>query len=129
VVFDDRGEFSKRELFPDAEEVIRGSFADIGRSLSLGPADYAVILTRGHLWDFEAEAFALKSEARYIGVIGSRSKHAFVRERLLEAGFGAAAIDAPRVHAPIGVKIGSKTPAEVAVSIAAELIRARAGGD
>jgi xanthine dehydrogenase accessory factor len=123
VVFDDREEFTRRELFPGAEDIIRGDFKKIG--LSLGAEDYVVIVTRGHIWDFEAEAFALKSEAPYIGVIGSRTKHAFVRKRLLEAGFSREEIDAPRVHAPIGLDIGSKTPAELAVSIAAELIRTR----
>ncbi|MDR1587169.1 MAG: XdhC/CoxI family protein [Treponema sp.] len=125
LVFDDREEFTQRELFPDAEGIIRGDFKRIGDSLSLGREDYAVIVTRGHLWDFEAEAFALKSEAPYIGVIGSRTKQAFVREKLLEAGFNAKDLNAPRVHAPIGIDIGSKTPAEVAVSIAAELVRTR----
>jgi xanthine dehydrogenase accessory factor len=126
VVFDDREEFTQAELFPDAEKIIRGDFKRIGESLSLSDQDYVVIVTRGHLWDFDAEAFALKSEAPYIGVIGSRAKHAFVRERLRETGFGDEVLDAPRVHAPIGIDIGSKTPAEVAVSIAAELIRTRA---
>ncbi|MDR1318769.1 MAG: XdhC family protein [Treponema sp.] len=125
VVFDDREEFTQKNLFPGAAEIIRGDFKKIGASLSLGPEDYAVIVTRGHIWDFDAEAFALKSDAPYIGVIGSRTKHAFVREKLLEAGFGEEEINAPRVHAPIGLDIGSKTPAEVAVSIAGELIRTR----
>jgi xanthine dehydrogenase accessory factor len=63
VVFDDREEFTQGELFPDAEEIIRGDFKKIGDSLSLGAKDYVVIVSRGHLWDFDAEVFALKSEA------------------------------------------------------------------
>ena len=128
VVFDDREEFTRRELFPDAAIIIQGEFSCIEKYLRLESGDYAVIVTRGHLWDYDAFAFALRGSAAYIGVIGSRAKHAFVREKLLHAGFTAAEIDAPRVHAPIGVDIKSKSPAEVAVSIAAELIRVRAGG-
>ncbi|MDR2477975.1 MAG: XdhC family protein [Treponema sp.] len=128
VVFDDREEFTRRELFPGAANIIRGEFDKIEKYLSLESGDYAVIVTRGHIWDYDAFTFALHSRAAYIGVIGSRAKHAFVREKLIQAGCTAAEIDAPRVHAPIGVDIKSKSPAEVAVSIAAELIRVRAGG-
>jgi xanthine dehydrogenase accessory factor len=124
-VFDDRGEFTRPELFPGAAGVIQGAFDHIGNYISLGANDYAVIVTRGHRWDYDAWAFALRGPAAYIGVIGSRTKHAFVRERLRAAGFSEAEIHAPRVHAPIGIDIGSKSPAEVAVSIAAELIKVR----
>jgi xanthine dehydrogenase accessory factor len=125
VVFDDREEFTGPDLFPEDAHIIRGDFADIGASLSLTEKDYVVVVTRGHSFDFQAEAFALRSEAPYIGVIGSQDKQDFVRERLEKAGFTAAEIDAPRVHAPIGIDIKSKTPAEVAVSIAGELILTR----
>lgn len=126
VVFDDRAEFTRQELFPCAANVIRGEFEVIEKYIHLDKNDYVVILTRGHRWDYEAEAFALRGKAAYIGVIGSKSKHAFVQGRLKEAGFTEAEIHAPRVHAPIGMDIGSKTPAEIAVSIAAELIKVRA---
>jgi xanthine dehydrogenase accessory factor len=125
MVFDDREEFTRKELFPAASRIILGDFQNIGEKIKLGSRDYAVILTRGHEYDYQSESFALKSQAAYIGVIGSASKHAFVRGRLLEAGFSVAEIDAERVHAPIGLDIGSETPAEIAVSIAAELIRER----
>jgi xanthine dehydrogenase accessory factor len=128
VVFEDREEYSRPSLFPGAEEVIQGDFERIGDSLSLSERDRAVIVTRGHLWDFEAWAFCLRSPAAYIGVIGSRHKHEFVRARLRERGFSPAEIGAARVRAPIGLDIKSETPAEIAVSIAAELILHRAGG-
>jgi xanthine dehydrogenase accessory factor len=126
VVFDDREEFTRPGLFPPDCGIIRGDFEHIGASLALTEKDYAVIVTRGHAFDFQAEAFALRSGAPYIGVIGSRTKQDFVRARLREAGFSPEELDAARVHAPIGITIGSKTPAEVAVSIAAELISIRA---
>ena len=126
VVFDDRKEFVKAELFPGVEKIILGDFEHIGKSITLTENDYAVVLTRGHIWDLEAWAFALESRAAYIGVIGSKSKHEFVKEKLRQRGFSHEAINAPRVHAPIGIKIKSETPAEIAVSIAAELIQCRA---
>jgi xanthine dehydrogenase accessory factor len=126
IVFDDREEFTQKEIFPQAVEIIQGDFEHIEKSLTLTDKDYAVIVTRGHLWDYEAYAFALKSPAPYIGVIGSRTKHDFVQKRLAEEkGFTMEEIKAKRVHAPIGLNIMSKTPAEVAVSIAAELILTR----
>jgi len=126
VVFDDRPEFATPEIFPSAENIIAGDFMRMGKYVSLTKRDYAVIVTRGHLYDMEAWAFALNSPAAYIGVIGSRTKHAFVKERLRERGFDDAAIGAPRVHAPIGMDIKSETPAEIAVSIAGELVLCRA---
>ncbi|MDR1238991.1 MAG: XdhC family protein [Treponema sp.] len=125
VVFDDREEFTRPDLFPEDCHVIRGNFENIDASLSLTEKDYVVVVTRGHAFDFQVEAFALRSKAAYIGVIGSDTKHGFVRNRLEEAGFGQAELDAPRIHAPIGINIQSKTPAEAAVSIAGELILIR----
>jgi xanthine dehydrogenase accessory factor len=125
AVFDDREEFTQPGLFPEDCHIIRGSFENIGASLALTEKDYAVVVTRGHAFDFQAAAFALRSPAPYIGLIGSRTKQAFIRGRLEEAGFSPEELDAERVHAPIGIAIGSKTPAEVAVSIAAELILTR----
>ena len=126
VVFDDREEFLRKDLFPQAEKLLPGDFEHIDKNLTLTERDYAVIITRGHIWDLEAWAFALNSPATYIGVIGSTAKHEFVKAKLLERGFALSAINDPRVHAPIGMKIKSKTPAEIAVSIAGELILTRA---
>jgi xanthine dehydrogenase accessory factor len=125
VVFEDREEYSRPSLFPGAEKIILGDFERIGDSLSLSDHDYAVIVTRGHIWDYAAWAFCLESPAAYIGVIGSRHKHEFVKTRLRERGFSDAQIEAKRVRAPIGLDIKSETPAEIAVSIAAELILTR----
>jgi xanthine dehydrogenase accessory factor len=72
-----------------------------------------------------AESFALKSDVSYIGVIGSKAKHKFIEEQLILSGIQKELIFSSRVHAPIGLAIGSKTPAEIAVSIAAELIKIR----
>ena len=125
VVYDDRPEFADPSLFPQADEVLCGSFEALKGSISITPDDYVVIMTRGHQADHEVLAQTLRSGAKYLGCIGSRKKLALCRERLLEAGFTAE--EYARVHAPIGLAIGAETPAEIAVSVAAELIAVRAG--
>ena len=124
IVTDDRVEFSAKELFPDAEELHTLAYADLGGRFELGPGDYVVILTRGHLGDYEAEKFALKTPAYYIGAVGSRAKIAAVNKKLKDDGFTDA--DLARLTTPIGIDIKSETPAEIAVSIAAQLIQRRA---
>ena len=123
VVMDDREDFANRDRYPRAREVrVVPSFTDcLGR---LGRDDYVVIVTRGHLFDREALAQALRTGAGYIGMIGSRRKRVAVYESLRKDGFGEA--DLARVHSPIGLAIGADTPAEIAVSIVAELIKIRA---
>ena len=124
VVFEDRPEFARKELFPDAVDCIVGSFSNIGSSISILPDDSVVIMTRGHQADFEVLRQALLTRATYVGVIGSRSKIATTNKRLLEAGIPEAELS--RIHAPIGLPILGETPAEIAISIAAELILHRA---
>jgi len=84
-----------------------------------------LILTRGHLYDQEVLAQALRTPARYIGMIGSRKKRDLVYQNLRDQGFTEA--DFSRVHCPIGTSIGSETPQEIGISIVGELIAARAG--
>ncbi len=126
VVVEDREEFCRKELFPEADETLLIPVGKWGECLKIGSADYVCIMTRGHQSDLECEAFALGTSARYIGVLGSRRKFASVNERLKERGFTEA--DLARVKAPIGLAIGSETSAEIAVSIAAQLIQVRAQG-
>ena len=125
VVFDDRPEFADLALFPGAEAALCGSFEELERHITVTPDDYVVIMTRGHQADYEVLTKTLRSGAKYIGCIGSRKKLALCRERLLEAGFTAE--EYAKVHAPIGLAIGAETPAEIAVSVTAELIAVRAG--
>ena len=127
VVYDDRPEFADLRLFPQADDAICGSFEELGQRITVTPDDYVVIMTRGHQADYEVLTQTLRSGARYLGCIGSRKKLALCRERLLEAGFTEE--EYGRVHAPIGLAIGAETPAEIAVSVTAELIAVRAGLD
>ena len=125
VVYDDRPEFTDPALFPGVEETVCGPFGELERHVTVTADDYVVIMTRGHQADYEVLTKTIRSGARYIGCIGSRKKLSICRDRLLEAGF--AAEEYARVHAPIGLSIGAETPAEIAVSVAAEMIAVRAG--
>lgn len=124
VVFEDRPEFARRELFLGVVNTIVGSFVDLKKSVAITPNDYVIIMTRGHQADFEVLRQALLTPATYIGVIGSRSKIATTNRKLMEAGIPQPELS--RIHAPIGLPILGETPAEIAISIAAELICHRA---
>ena len=124
TMYDNREELAKPERYPAADEVIFGSFADISGKVTLTADDYAVVMTPGHQADHEILSQVLRSDATYIGCIGSRGKVAKTRERLRADGFTEAEID--RVHAPIGLPILAETPEEIAISIAAEMIEHRA---
>ena len=125
VVYDDRTEFADPALFPEAEQVLCGSFLELSEHLTVTADDYVVIMTRGHQADYEVLTQVLRSGAKYLGCIGSRKKLALCRDRLLADGFTEA--EYARVHAPIGLAIGAETPAEIAISVAAEMIAVRAG--
>jgi len=126
VVLDDRADFANRERFPEADEVVvLDSFADCCAGLPMGPQACVVIVTRGHLHDRTVLAAALRTDAGYVGMIGSRSKRDKIYDSLLADGFTRADID--RCHCPIGLTIGAQTPEEIAVSIVGELIAFRAG--
>ncbi len=122
LVSDDREEFAAEEFFPDALAVNKVDFSDIGDPVK--ESDYIIIATRGHLADWDCIRFALHTPAKYIGVVGSRRKVKYIRENLTAEGYTEADID--RIISPIGISIDSETPAEIAVSIAAQLIQIRA---
>lgn len=124
TVFDERAERATRERFPDARTLILGDFRDIFERVTLTADDYAVVMTPGHQADYEILEQLLRTDATYIGCIGSRKKVALTREKLTASGFATEQID--RIHAPIGLPILAETPEEIAVSIAAEMIRHRA---
>lgn len=125
VVVDDRKEFASPERFPRAERlVIPESFDQALADLPIDEESYLVIMTRGHVHDKTVLAQALRTPAAYIGMIGSRKKVAQTFRELEQEGTPAEAL--ARVHAPIGLDIGSETPEEIAVSIVAELIQERA---
>lgn len=123
TVFDDRPEFVTKERFPTAETLIAGDYLRISGYLTLTAADYVVVMTNGHQHDYEVEEQVLRGPLAYIGVIGSRTKTAYVNRRLREAGIPEETLR--RVRSPIGTAIGAVTPEEIAVSIAGEMILER----
>ena len=124
IVVEDRSEFANMELFPQAEKTVLVDFKNLSANISINCWDYVVILTRGHNNDYDALAQALRTEACYIGLVGSRTKLAKTKKRLLEDGFCEA--DFNRIYAPIGTAIKAVTPEEIAISITGEMIKVRA---
>jgi len=123
VIIDDREEFANRERFPMAAEIRPLPFEEAFKGTELGPGDYVVIVTRGHLYDLVVLREAINQSPAYIGMIGSRRKKAMIYDQLTKEGVSQAQLDL--VYAPIGLDIHAETPAEIAVSIVAELIEAR----
>ena len=124
VVYDDREEFANPEVFPQAWNTIVGDLEHISEHIAVRPQDYACIMTRGHQFDYYVQKQMLSLKPCYIGIMGSRNKIRVVTGKLLEDGFKLEEIEA--CHMPIGTSIGAETPAEIAISIAGELIRVRA---
>lgn len=123
VIIDDREMFANRSRFPEADEIIVSEFESCFNQLNIGETSYLVIVTRGHLYDGFVLKQAVKTAARYIGMIGSKKKIRTLYQNLLEEGMENDVL--ARVHAPIGIDINSETPEEIAVSIVAELIKVR----
>ena len=126
-VVDDRPEFSNEGRFPYAEETIVIPYGQWSDQLSINVNSFVVVATRGHRYDDMALEAALKTRARYIGLLGSRRKTLMIYRRLLEQGVTKDRIR--EVYAPIGLNIGALTPEEIAVSIMSEVIMVRRGGD
>ena len=124
TVVDDRPAFSSYARFPEAKEVLCDSFDAALPRLHIGAGGFVCVLTRGHKDDVTCMKHLLRgNESRYLGMIGSHRRVKGLFELLVEEGFDKERI--ARVHAPIGLSIGAVTPAEIAVSILAELIAAR----
>ncbi len=119
VVMDDREEFVDRKHFSQAEQLICDSFENLHAYLQEG--DYCIVVTRGHKDDLTCVRQILQSNYAYLGMIGSKKKVETAFELLHREGFSNDEI--AQIHAPIGLNIGAVTPAEIAVSIMAEVIQ------
>jgi len=128
TVLDDRPDFATRERFPDADRLIRADFSDPFADVPLHSRSHILLVTRGHKYDYECLLRALRTDPppAYIGMIGSRRRVRATYVQLIEEGIDRSLID--RIHAPVGLDIGSETPEEIAVSVAAELVMLRRGG-
>lgn len=125
VVIDPRKEYSNRERFPEADQLINEDFAEAAGKIHIDDQTYVIVMSPDHLKDELTVEKVITSEAAYVGMIGSEAKalltlHSLkkrVPEEILR-----------RVKTPMGLEIGAETPGEIAISIVAELIRTRRGG-
>jgi xanthine dehydrogenase accessory factor len=123
TVIDDRAEFAHAERFPEADVILAEDFTRSFPKLKIDKLSYIVIVTHGHQHDEVVLEWAVGTPARYIGMIGSKTKNETIFAHLLARGISREQLD--RVHAPIGLEIEAQTPEEIAVSILAELIKVR----
>ncbi len=119
-VVDDRAEWASEERFPEAAAVLVADFEEAVDQLGLRPTDRLVLVTRGHAHDQRILEKVVGADVAYLGMSGSRRKVHSVLRSLLEEGVPQEAIDG--VRAPIGLDLGGSSPAEIAVSIAAEMV-------
>ncbi len=124
-IVDDREKYANPQRFPEAVQTLAVDFTDAFGILDIKQSTYIVIVTRGHKYDEEILEYALKTPARYIGMIGSKRKILTTYKHLAERGVSPNAL--LRVHAPMGIEIGAVTPEEIGISIVAQLIRVRRG--
>ena len=123
TVVDDRPDMLSEERFPHADERLVGEIVEALQGLPVTPSHHIVIVTRGHAHDEGALRVVLDSPAAYLGMIGSRRKVKTVFDHLRADGVDESLI--LRVHAPVGLDIGAQTPAEISVSILAEILMVR----
>ncbi len=121
-VVDDREAFANKERFPMALEIYT-SYEEAFEKVRPNPSSYLVIVTRGHKEDMRVLAWAVRTEARYVGMIGSKRKVLSVYKALENEGYKPDEFE--RVYAPMGLEIGALSPEEIAVSITAELVAVR----
>jgi len=125
TVVDDRDTFSNPERFPMAAECKSGPWEDALGSIETGRNTWVVIVTRGHAMDGTCLKWALNTETRYIGMIGSRRKIRAIYDDCRKSGVTEEALR--EVHAPVGLDIGATTSEEIAVAIVAEMVGIRRG--
>lgn len=124
VLIEPRAAFAGSDRFTDPPDFILNEWPDAAlEKLHLGDSTYAVLLTHDPKIDDVALRVLLRSGARYIGALGSRTTQAQRRSRLREEGF--TEDDVARIHGPVGLDIGARTPEEIALSILAEIVQVR----
>jgi xanthine dehydrogenase accessory factor len=125
TIVDDRPEYANRARFPEASATMAALIPSAFEQITFTPSSSIVIVTRAHQLDEQILEQALKTPARYIGMIGSRKKVEACFVHLLERRVPAGRLMS--VHAPIGLNLGAETAEEIAVSIVSELVRSRRG--
>jgi xanthine dehydrogenase accessory factor len=123
TIIDNRPEFANADRFPATMKVVAAEYDQALRELEFNEDVYNVIVTHRHAHDQEILEFCVDVPFRYLGMIGSAAKVKGAFKRLAEKGISKEVID--RIHSPIGINIGGHTPAEIAVSIAAEFVKVK----
>ena len=126
TVIDDRQEFANRERFTGVSEVVNMDMVKALEAMPIGWNSFVIVATRGHKLDSQCLRAAVKSGARYVGLLGSKRKTILIAQMLRGEGIPEDRIRA--VHAPVGLDLGGRTPAEIALSVLAELSLERYGG-
>ena len=125
TLIEERAEFATKELFPHAKKIVCiDNYANFTQKVNIKPSDFALVVTSGHQKDTAVLYKLLQISPAYIGAIGSRHKRAVIGKYLKEHNFTDEQIN--QIHLPIGIDIGAQTPAEIAISIVAQLIAYRA---
>ncbi len=125
-VVDDREEYRYKESLQKADRIVIAPYEKAIEELNINEETYIVIATKGHSGDLEFVKAALRTEAKYIGLIGSKVKHAFIKKSLEDAGFTNEQRD--KIYGPIGLDISNQHPEEIAVSIMSEILLLKNGG-
>lgn len=123
AVIDDQTDYANPQRFPEADLIMAEDFKKAFTKLKVDRSSYIVIVTRDHYNDELVLEQALSTEAKYIGMIGSKTKNKTIFSHLLAKGASWELLD--KVHAPIGLKIFAQTPEEIAISILAEIVSVR----
>jgi xanthine dehydrogenase accessory factor len=127
AVSDDRAEFCTPESNPESDEFYPIPMQDLTKQTKITSSTYIILATRGSAVDVAGLAPLLDTPAAFIGVIGSKRRWSFTKKGLLEQGVPEGKID--KIHSPVGLELNAETPEEIAVSIMAEIIMLRNGGN
>ncbi|WP_244282241.1 XdhC family protein [Maledivibacter halophilus] len=126
IIVEDREEFCNIERFPRADELMVGDIEETLMKCALDENSYIVIVTRGHKHDEIALKSVIKSNAKYIGMIGSKNKTKHIMDNLKSEGISKEELK--EVYAPIGIDLGGQTPEEIAFSIMTEILLIKNNG-
>jgi xanthine dehydrogenase accessory factor len=125
TVIDARERFATRERFPDAEEILVGNVASLAERQRYDPSTYVAIVTHDYKFELPILRVVLAHEPAYIGLLAGRTRSRALREFLIAEGIDQVALN--RVFTPIGLDIGARTPGEIAIGIAAQIVAVRTG--
>ncbi len=123
TVYDDRAEFANKERFPQADNIIVEDYESVLDKVEINKSSYIVIVTKGHKSDEIVLEKVVKTDVKYIGMIGSKTNTLTILKKLSEKGIPAETLK--KLYSPIGISIGALTPQEIALSIVSELVKIR----